>query len=112
MARGAECLDSPYKPSNGIENAESARVSSQSNVNLFDAPLGGAIIGELAPGETVTVVDPVPACWQMPAASNNQTEYRLWHVRADQLDGWVSEYSRNLLGTFYNIEPLDAASAS
>jgi hypothetical protein len=81
-------------------------------VNVFASP-GGSVIGQIAPGATFTVLDATPACYQTGIATNNQTDFRQWNIRsADNVEGWVNEYTRDTLGLTYLIQPAANGGAS
>jgi hypothetical protein len=109
VAYGAVCLRQPFSPSNGIGQAQTGIVIAESDLTVFSAPLSDALIGTLQPGTSFTMVDSNPACYQAPIATNNQFEYRFWHVRSeDGTQGWVTEYFRDLNGIAYQIQPSNA----
>jgi hypothetical protein len=101
----AQCYMAPFQSSNAIARDTFARIETETRVQA--EPMGN-FVGTFAAGETVRI-DEGPYCYYYVVwGSNNQRTFRKWKVSAvnGDLEGWVNEYTHDILGTTYHLEPL------
>ena len=106
VSQGGVCFNPPYQPTNGIGNAATGTVTSSSPIPILSAPASDALLGELDPGASFTVLEGGPSCYETTAAVDRPIELRLWPIRTESgLEGWVEEYNQTGLGITYLVAP-------
>lgn len=106
-----QCFSAPFRPGAGIEAGKRARVTTN---NLQVLGSSGQVLGLAQAGEIALVIEG-PACFRYdPWGSNNQGEFRRWKIQIEgrNLEGWVNEYTRDILNLTYHLEPVGSTPPS
>lgn len=105
------CFVTHWAESIGITVGQQAQVIDQfATLWLRDEPFGDRTDSSLEFLEIVEVVDG-PQCWQLYPSTSTAliTEDRRWKVRSTTRDveGWIDEYGRSIMGVNYQIMPIN-----
>lgn len=111
--QGTACFAGHYAGPIGLEVGGRGQMLAQFITSDDARVMYGEAAIDLHLLETFTVLEG-PTCWQMRATSSTAiiTQGRLWRVRAESrdLEGWISEYARTIIGVDYLVAPLEGDS--